>query len=389
MSIRPKPYWRASKAAVGKGYPVKSVNLSHLPDDRALRERCVRLQLEMTEWMAGRARTRATFDGTFSSLLDVYQTDKRSPYHGLKYASRKPYNTYLRMMKIEIGRCRIDRTDGRDLLDWFDAWAAPEKVGGMRRVARARMAIAVLKAAITFGIMCRHPGCAEFRAVLGATTFPSLRSRTEILSAAQVAAACKAAHSAGHAPAALAYALQFEGALRQWDVIGQWLPISEPQPSAVIRYGRKWIGPSWAQVDESLILRVRPTKTEETTGREVVIDFRACPMVMEEIQAIPLEARSGPLIVNPKTGAPYTNEDFRDLWQVVAKAAGIPASVWNRDLRKSGSTEARAAGAPIDDLKKLMGHAAASQTTSKVYDRAHLEAHRRIAAARKSHRGKD
>jgi hypothetical protein len=383
-----KPYWRASKAAVRKGYPVKSVNLSHLLDDRAIHDRCVRLQKEMDEWMTGGARTRAGFDGTFLSLLENYQTDRRSTYQSLKYASRKPYDSYLRMMKVEIGRCRIDRTDGRDLLDWFDAWAEPEKKGHPPRIARARMAMAVLKAAVTFGIMCRYRGCAEFRAVLNATTFPGLRSRTEIMSAAQVTAARAAARAAGHAPAALAYAIQFEGALRQWDVIGQWLPISEPQPSAVIRNGRKWIGPSWMQVDENLVLRVRPTKTETTTGREVVIDFRACPMVMEELQAIPQEARIGPLIVNPKTGAPYTNEDFRDLWRGVAEAAGIPPSVWNRDLRKSGSTEARAAGAPIDDLKKMMGHAAASRTTSKVYDRAHLEAHRRIAAARNSHRDK-
>jgi integrase len=77
------------------------------------------------------------------------------------------------------------------------------------------------------------------------------------------------------------------------------------------------------------------------------------------------------------------------VWKKVREAAGIPKDVWNRDLRASGSTEARAAGAPIDDVKMLMGHTPRSQTTAKVYDRAKLEAHRRIAAARKAIRPKD
>ena len=49
-------------------------------------------------------------------------------------------------------------------------------------------------------------------------------------------------------------------------------------------------------------------------------------------------------------------------------AAGIPPAVWNRDLRKSGSTEARRSGAHIDDLKKLMGHAAETPVTADVYN---------------------
>jgi hypothetical protein len=43
----------------------------------------------------------------------------------------------------------------------------------------------------------------------------------------------------------------------------------------------------------------------------------------------------------------------------------------------------------FDDVKKLMGHTARSETTAKVYDRAKLEAHRRIATARKAVRSTD
>jgi len=87
-------------------------------------------------------------------------------------------------------------------------------------------------------------------------------------------------------------------------------------------------------------------------------------------------------------GHPYTKHRYGKAWKGAAKAAGIPMSIWNRDLRASGTTEAREAGARTDDIQKLMAHAPGSATTSTVYDRTLLEAHRRIAEARRAHRAK-
>ena len=216
----------------------------------------------------------------------------------LKRSSRLPYDVYIRMMRAEIGERLIDNCDGRDVARWFEAWSAPAATGGSRQVAKARMAIAVLKAALTFGIMCRKPGCPEFRAVIDAMRFEGLPSRKFVLTADQISAAREATRAAGHPGAALAYAIQFEGAVRQWDVIGQWLPLEDRQPSAVIYKGKKWIGPTWAHVDANLILRFMPTKTENTTAPEIVIDLQACPMVMEELQDVPPAARTGPRVID-------------------------------------------------------------------------------------------
>jgi hypothetical protein len=384
--------WRASKAAVKAGYPLKVVNLASIADEpRLIRQRCERLQIEMTEWVSTGGKRRAvTFDGTFKTLLQIYQTDPKSTYTKLKLSSRVPYDTYIRMMSVEIGGCRLDRTDGVEVIDWFNAWAAPPKKGEPRQLAKARMAIAVLKAALKFGILRRLPGCIEFRVVLDALKgeLPSLQPRKIIMTAAEITAARKAATELQHPRCALAYALQFEGAIRQWDVRGQWLPLSEKHPSAVIDGRHKWVGPTWAHVDENLVLRWTPTKTEDTTAKEIVIDLRACPMVMEELEFIPLEIRKGPLIVNHETGLPYTKTRYGQIWAEAKKAAGISPKAWNRDIRKSGSTEARAAGAPIDDVKKVMGHGAQTNVTADVYDLATLEAHRRVAQARKAHREK-
>jgi hypothetical protein len=221
-----------------------------------------------------------------------------------------------------------------------------------------------------------------------AVKLPGMPSRKFVLTADQVAAARAAARAAGEPGAALAYAMQFEGMIRQWDVKGQWLPLNDRAPSFVIWKGKKWIGPTWASVDENLILRFTPTKTENTTAPEIVVDLRICPMVMEELRDVPQSARKGPLIVDQAKGRPNTKDRFNEVWRAAAKAAGIPVKIWNRDLRKSGSTEARASDAKTDDLKKIMGHSAETEVTAKVYDQANLEAHRRIARARNAHRGK-
>jgi hypothetical protein len=62
--------WRATKAAVKARYPVKSVNLASLADDpRLLRDRCIKLQREMLEWLSDGERRLIQFDGTFLTLL--------------------------------------------------------------------------------------------------------------------------------------------------------------------------------------------------------------------------------------------------------------------------------------------------------------------------------
>jgi hypothetical protein len=60
---------------------------------------------------------------------------------------------------------------------------------------------------------------------------------------------------------------------------------------------------------------------------------------------------------------------------------------WNRDLRAAGVTEGREAAAN-DDLAKVAEHTG-KRTTAKVYDRAHLAAHRRVAQARTAYRDRN
>jgi hypothetical protein len=381
------PIWRATRAAIKAGFPTKRVNLKFFADNEAaLIARCHRLTAEQTEWLAGGPRRDPLFDGTIRSAINFWQTEPSSPYHGLEASSRHPYDVYSRVIIETVGARRIDALDGRDLRRWFAEWSAPLKEGSKPRIAGARMAMTVIKNALTFAATCRKPGCAELRDILSEIRFAGPRPRMEAPTALEIVAARKAAHELGHAPAALAYAFQFEGTMRQWDVVGKWVPLADKKPSSVIDGTSKWVGPTWSQIDENMILRYTPAKTQFTSGATVMLDLNKLPMVIEELARVPIEARSGPLIVNPRTGLPYRSWYFGEVWRRVRKITGIREEVWNRDMRAAGVTEGRQAGAPTDDLAKQAGHAN-KRTTATVYDRDRLEAARRVAKARTAHRG--
>lgn len=348
-------------------------------------ERAQQLQAEMLLWQSGKRNVTSAFTGTFRSLFELYEVDSESTYHSLKDGVRRSYGVYIKRLRDHIGDLRIDVVDGRDVKRWFAEWRAGEN--NKDHLARARMVLSVLKAAVSFGVVCRKAGCREFQAVLGELEFDTVPSRTFAPTAEQIIAARQAAHDAGAPERALLYALVYETTGREFDFLGQWLPVSDRKTSGIVVRGRKWIGPMWSAIDEKGILTIRPTKTEDTSNVIVTYDLSVCPMVMEEIAATPEAQRAGPLIANPSTKLPYVYETFRQGWRDDFKNAklqdgssAIPRGMWCRDIRAGGVTEGGKSGASKDDRRKVAGHAHEKMTER--YDRDSLEAHRRIMAAR-------
>jgi hypothetical protein len=388
------PYWYADETLVKTGYPLSSANLSGFTQSpQILAQRCQRLHAEMLQWKTGLVRPGLSFDGTYRTVIELYISDPESPFNTkLKAGSRKSYMVYARKLQAHIGALRIDDSDGRDIKRWFSIWAEQEEPGKARspyrKLGAGRMALAVLQAALSFGIACRRAGCAELQAIIiemaRVYTFPSIKPRLHAPTAAQIEAARTAAHAAGAPLRALCYALQFETQARQFDLTGQWVDLSDPRPSAIHDKGQKWIGPTWGNIDDNLIFRMTPTKTEDTTAARGVFDLKVCPMVMEEIARIPAAKRVGPLIVIPATGLPYRYEGFRSAWHADFKAAGIPKGVWNRDLRAGGNTEASISGVGKEDRAKISGHS--ERINAEVYDRDRVEAHRRSMQLRTAQR---
>lgn len=383
------PVWIAKTAATDAGYRTKTMNLAELADDPvALIARCDALNADMQIWMMTNGAIKRRWDGTFRALLELYQTDPQSPYRtALKRGTVKAYTIYLRKMIASIGDLWVHETDGRDVMEWFAEWRQGKN--GKDQLPAACTAMAVLKAAVSFGIVCRKDGVKAFQDVLAELTFPKPRGREHAPTAEHIIAARLAAHKNGAPRRALLYALQFETTARQWDFIGIWHPMSDKRVSGVIAKGEKWVGPHWSDIDANLILTIKPTKTENTTEVEITYDLSACPMVVEELANFPQAMRTGPLIFNEQTGIPYRGTRLVECWRKDYDLAGIPPEIWNRDTRAGGITEGARSNASRDDRRRLAGHSSADRTENYERGTIDLEAHRNVMEKRRAFRQKN
>lgn len=374
----PVPYWFPRADAVKAGYPSTAFALKdYAHDPKLLSEKCCALQGRMLSWMSGpKARKNPGFDGTIGSVFKLYETHEDSPIHKLKPGTVAPYLIYLRLMTDHIGKVRVTNASALDVKRWHKEWS-----GNNTKPAAGKMCVAILKAALSFAVAAKHRECRDLLNDMRELRFPSVKPRSVYFTTGQVIEARRAAHAHGWPSAALCFALQFETTLRLWDVTGQWFPLDYPVMSSITKGDKKWVGLEWRHIGPDMILRYRPSKTQFTSEKEVAIDLRLCPMVLEEIEQIPADRRHGPMIVQERTRMPYTRLTIAHIWPRIRETARLPETLWVRDLRASGITEARSAGAVLDDTSKVAGHAQA-RITSDVYDRASLEAHRRVAAVR-------
>jgi len=165
--------------------------------------------------------------------------------------------------------------------------------------------------------------------------------------------------------------LQFELGLRQKDVIGEW---GERGAGAE---GWSW-GLTWGHIDQSMVLR-KPTS--KSNGAEVAEhDLRRCPDVLAELP----ERGIGPVVLDERTGRPWTASHFSRTFRKIATAAGWPRDVWNMDAKAGALSEAFEAGAKPEDAMKLATHTQLKTTMG--YNRGALEQTSRVAELRAARR---
>lgn len=382
------PYWIPPALDVKQGFRPRTVNLRSLADRPALlKQRCFELHSELLSWRCGITGDLTLFDGSMGSLIRLYQTHPDSSFKQIRPTSRSPYLTYLRRIDKELGDRTLDSISGLDLKRWHQRWS-----NDGRLLSASKMARAVLLAVIQFGVEARLNGCEQLLTALKTANrkIPNPKRREYTVTADQVVELRRAAHAAGRPSMALAYALVFETTLRLWDVIGQWWAVEPPHdaagPSAgAFRNAHTWFGLRWENIDDNLVLRYVPSKTSAKTGLAVTFPLTRAPMVMEELEHWPADKRGGPAIIDERSHLPFRSQAFSKNWRVDRSIVGISDKVWARDLRASGISEGRAAGAATDDAAKVAGHAS-TRTTSAVYDRAALEAAERFADARSNFR---
>lgn len=275
------------------------------------------------------------FDGTFAGLIAVYRSHPESPYHHLKHNVRRDYDGALRRLVEDIGSEKIADWSAQRIKSVYDGiWAA----GG--KVAMGRSMVSKLRLLCSFGsTVLNDDGCTRLSNIISNMRIPVAKSKAARMTRDQARAIRVTARTQfGWDSIALAQAIQFEfPKLRQADVIGEWVPLSEPGESDIVKDGEKWIrGLRWSDIDEHLVLRCTLTSGRSSSERkEVEYRLSRSQMTMEEINRVPLDKRKGPLVICEFTGQPWSSNEFRRKWRIVADKAGIPANVRNGDGSKS------------------------------------------------------
>lgn len=401
--------WQARTDIINRGYTPKSwpVWIGAEPSSAEALEistRCQHLQFEMLAWSRGVAPPPAPepegFAGSLKYLVHCYRTDKDSPYQKNRYHVRLNRDSMLRRIVAKHGDLALSEIKARLLLAWHKEWSLDGQ-----RLATGSAFIGQLRALFSFGAtLLEDPDCERLCGVMHKMRFPGTKARGVSVTAEQAnAVRIKARRQFGWGSIALAQAFQFEGTLRQKDVIGEFVPLSEPGISEIIVRGQKWLrGIVWQEIDDNLILRHVTSKKQKLAQ----VDLKLAPMVLEELQLMvgdeplivvdettkkvtinrSLLPASGPVISNEISATPWSGNEYRRKWRKIAKAAGIPDNVWNMDSRSGAISEAIQAGASLEMVRHAAVHSDVSQTAD--YDRSQAEATAKVMKLRMENRNK-
>jgi hypothetical protein len=400
------PYWVAPRAAKAKGFTPKTVKLDADATPVELAASCRLWQAEALEFIAhgGAKDNRAAFDGTLRWLINSYQTDRISPFNtNCKWNTQQVQTTYMRVLSEQIGMRQIADVTGADVRDWYEHFRAPKRPGDHERIGYSNQLMRTLRAVLRFGIITEpraREDCVRLagkeQGILSFMRFEIGEARTTEVTADMVNAFRAEAHRQGYASIALATAIQFETALRQADVIGQWEPLKRGEvrrtPSALVREYHRWVGGLlWGEHVSADLVMIKPT-SKSKFKKKAVSDWTLCPMIMEELWNVPPEQRIGPVVVH--SGPHFVTGPWRRLafwrrWKEIAAVCERTDPRWkgvqSMDMRSGAITEATegvdAEGIEFANVQKVLGTHAARQMTQR-YARGTLDKARAIQARR-------
>ena len=322
----------------------------------------------------------------------MYQSDPDSPFQALRSNTKVTYRGGLKLLFETIGDVKVGTVLGPDVRRWYRDLRQPrpqsEKerergVTNKERIHRAFSFIHILRIVAGYGQTLKIRECEELRAVLARMEFEAGRSRRESrLTHDQVSVFRAAAHQMGRHSMALGLTLQFDLGMRQRDVIGEWLIDDGKAANGIVHKGRRWSDGLTFENISGTVIRKRTSKT----GKVVEHDLSDLPDTLAELDLIPADQRTGPIVLNEETGLPYTKLNYIKWFRIIARKVGIPDEVWNMDARAGAVTEALDAGAQPNDVMNAAGHTQLS--TTQGYDRTSLQKASRVAKLRVASRRK-
>ena len=143
--------------------------------------------------------------------------------------------------------------------------------------------------------------CEKLKGILAEMRFKDAPPRKIVITYQQVIAFIQKAHELGRPELALAQALQFEGTLRQIDVIGEWVPDPE-RPSAT-----RWANGLLWQHFRDYVLVKETTKTGQEADTEGA--YRRLEQAFRKlIPQAEIDHRWSGQVIETQDGLPYIGE---------------------------------------------------------------------------------
>jgi hypothetical protein len=105
--------------------------------------------------------------------------------------------------------------------------------------------------------------------------------------------------------------------------------------------------------------RMKTSKSKYRSAAD--FDLTKYTLLLPLLEAVPLEQRSGAIVKGAK-GLPVRRDMYARWFREIARAAGIPDTVWNMDARAGGATEADEAGAALEAIQSALTHTKESTT---------------------------
>jgi hypothetical protein len=380
--------WQARSDLIKAGFIPQTVRLweGEEPTEaeaQAIAKQCRRMQSEMLTFSRAGDFVTEHPTKTLRDLCNKYQTDPTSTHGKKRYHTRRNHDLHLKRIVDAHGDELLSAIRARQLLLWHDEWS-----DGGNKVAMGHMMMSMLRTMFGFGAtMLENAECERLSGVMHHMRFEMGKPREEVLTAEQATAHRAKAREVGWYSMALAQAFQFDLMLRQKDVIGEWVPMSEPGVSDYTAAKGKWLrGLRWSEIDANMVLRHTTSKKE----KPLVVDLKLAPMVQEELQhIIEMEGelpKTGPIVICEASGIPWSASEYRRKWRIIADMVKIPKEVRNQDSRAGAISEATEAGADLEHVRHAATHSDISMTQR--YSRKSEEKVANVQKLRLEHRNK-
>jgi len=377
-------------------FPDACIPLPADADDEEIARLCHEHTARLHAWIAERksagsaeAGARTRYDGTVRSACRIYQEHPLSPFHRVKHNTRRTYLKDLRLIEATVGARLLRNVTVLDVQRWYEEWRKPaalidrdgaplmddngRQAFGRERIDRAHDGVAMFRTLVYFNAALRNADCKVLAAELERIKFEKGGAREQELTYQHAAAFIKTAMAFerdGVMPpgralnVAIGTIAQFELLLRQMDIIGEWAPANANRklPAGIARLDlgdETWAGFfTWEHI-AGWRWRMKTSKSKYRSAAD--FDLTKYTLLLPLLEGVPLEERTGPIIMGAK-GLPVRRDMYGRWFRQIARAAGVPDEIWNMDARAGGATEADEAGAALEAIQSALTHNKESTT---------------------------